>query len=47
MVFVGTLLFITSDSILAHNRFQKRTPYGGTWVMATYGAAQLMIILGL
>lgn len=47
MVFVGTLLFITSDSILAHNRFQKRTPYGGTWVMATYGAAQLVIILGL
>ena len=47
MVLVGTLLFITSDSILAYNRFQKRTPSGTVWVMATYGAAQLIIILGL
>ncbi len=47
MVLVGTLLFITSDSILAYNRFQKRTHYGTIWVMATYGAAQLIIILGL
>lgn len=47
MVLMGTLLFIISDSILAYNRFQKRSRYGGVWVMATYGAAQLMIILGL
>ncbi len=47
MVFVGTLFFITSDSILAYNRFQKRTRNGTIWVMATYGIAQLMIILGL
>lgn len=47
MVLVGTLMFITSDSILAYNRFQKRSRNGGVWVMATYGAAQLMIILGI
>lgn len=47
MVFVGTLMFITSDSILAYNRFKKRSRYGGVWVMVTYGAAQLMIILGM
>ncbi|NLV37408.1 MAG: lysoplasmalogenase [Clostridiaceae bacterium] len=47
MVLVGTLLFICSDSILAYNMFQKRSPNGTVWVMATYGAAQLMIILGL
>ncbi len=47
MVFAGTLLFIISDSILAYNRFQKITRYGGILVMATYGAAQLLIILGL
>lgn len=47
MVFAGTLFFITSDSILAYNRFQKRTRHGTIWVMATYGAALLMINLGL
>ncbi len=47
MVFAGTLMFIISDSILAHNRFVNRTRAGGVWVMATYGAAQLLIIMGL
>jgi len=47
MVLVGTLLFIGSDSILAYNMFQKRSPNGTVWVMATYGVAQLMIILGI
>ena len=47
MVFTGTLMFIISDSILAYNRFVNRTHAGGVWVMATYGAAQLLIILGL
>lgn len=47
MVFAGTLLFIMSDSILAYNRFQKRTRHGGIWVMSTYCAALLLIILGL
>lgn len=47
MILVGTLLFIISDSILAYDMFQKRIPNGKVWVMATYGAAQLMIILGI
>jgi uncharacterized membrane protein YhhN len=47
MVLLGTLIFISSDSILAYNMFRKRSPNGTVWVMATYGVAQLMIILGL
>jgi uncharacterized membrane protein YhhN len=47
MVFAGALLFIISDSILAYNRFLKRTRHGGIWVMATYCAAQFLIIMGL
>jgi uncharacterized membrane protein YhhN len=47
MVFAGTLLFIISDSILAYNRFKKRSPNGSMWLMAAYGLAQLLIILGI
>ena len=47
MVLAGTLVFIASDSILAYNRFRKRSKNGTVWVMVTYGAAQLMIIMGI
>lgn len=47
IVLIGTLLFIFSDSILAFNRFKKRSPYGSVCLMAAYGAAQLLIVLGI
>ena len=47
IVLIGTLLFILSDSILAFNRFKKRSPYGSVCLMAAYGAAQLLIVLGI
>lgn len=47
IVFIGTLLFILSDSILAYNLFKKRSSYGSVWLMAAYGAAQLLIIHGI
>jgi uncharacterized membrane protein YhhN len=42
----GALLFLISDSILAHNQFVKVTSLGGASVMLTYGLAQLFIVLG-
>jgi uncharacterized membrane protein YhhN len=41
--FVGSLLFICSDSLLALNRFHSKIPNGKRLVMLTYYAAQMMI----
>jgi len=46
MIF-GALLFITSDSLLAINKFYKQFEYAGIAVMSTYGFAQLLITLGV
>ena len=43
----GALLFITSDSLLAINKFYKQFEYAGIAVMSTYGIAQLLITLGI
>jgi uncharacterized membrane protein YhhN len=45
-VILGALLFITSDSLLAINKFYKSFEYAGIAIMATYGIAQLLITLG-
>src|SRR4030095_3806794 len=42
----GAVLFITSDSILAINKFYELFAYAGTAIMLTYGIAQLLITLG-
>lgn len=47
IVLLGTLLFIISDSILAYSMFKKRNSYSSVLLMATYGVAQLLIILGI
>ena len=46
-VLFGALLFITSDSILAINKFHTPIELGGVFVMLTYGLAQLFIVLGV
>jgi uncharacterized membrane protein YhhN len=43
--FVGAVLFICSDTILALNRFHTEIPNGKRWVMLTYYAAQMMVAL--
>jgi uncharacterized membrane protein YhhN len=45
--FAGSSLFIISDTILALNRFKKTIPNHGLYIMITYIAAQVMIILGI
>ena len=42
----GAILFITSDTILALNKFYQSFEYAGIAIMATYGIAQLLITLG-
>ena len=42
----GAVLFITSDSILAINKFYESFEYAGIAIMLTYGIAQLLIVLG-
>src|SRR6187431_1073424 len=42
----GAILFITSDSILAINKFYEPFEYAGIAIMLTYGIAQLLIMLG-
>lgn len=46
LIISGALLFITSDSLLAINKFHKQFEYAGLAVMFTYGIAQLLITLG-
>jgi uncharacterized membrane protein YhhN len=45
--FVGSILFIISDTLLAFNRFRKSTALGGVYIMATYIAAQVMLVTGI
>jgi uncharacterized membrane protein YhhN len=40
----GALLFIASDSVLAVNKFAQPLPYAGFLIMATYCAAQFLIV---
>jgi len=42
----GAVSFLASDSILAYDRFRRKLPAGRAIVMATYIAAQLLIVLG-
>ena len=46
-VFIGSVLFVLSDSILAINAFKNPLPYAGVFIMLTYTAAQLFIVKGV
>lgn len=46
LIICGATLFITSDSLLAINKFHKQFEWAGIAVMLTYGIAQLLITLG-
>jgi len=47
LVFIGALLFMVSDSMLAINKFVEPINNAGFWVMLTYGLAQLLIVVGI
>ena len=46
LMIAGSVLFITSDSLLAINKFHGSFEYAGVAIMLTYGIAQLLITLG-
>ena len=47
LVFIGALLFMLSDSILAINKFYAPLPCSNISIMLTYGLAQYLIVLGI
>lgn len=47
LVMTGAILFVSSDGLIAINKFVVKIPMSGFWVMSTYIAAQVMIMLGL
>ena len=47
LVFVGSLFFVISDSMIALDKFYHEIPMTGLWIMITYIAAQYMIMRGL
>jgi len=46
LIFIGALLFMTSDSLLAINKFLAPFPYASLCIMVTYIAAQYFIAEG-
>jgi uncharacterized membrane protein YhhN len=46
-IFVGAVLFMISDSLIAINKFQIEVPFNGVLVMLTYILAQWFIVNGL
>ena len=47
LVFVGAILFMISDSLLAFNKFVVPIDEAGFWIMITYIAAQYGIVQGI
>jgi len=47
LVFLGAILFLVSDSLLALNMFYKPIPLANFLIMLTYGLAQFSIVLGI
>ncbi|MBI3367996.1 MAG: lysoplasmalogenase [Burkholderiales bacterium] len=44
---IGGLLFMTSDALLAINRFGQPLPLAGLWILGTYWSAQWLIASSL
>ena len=47
MVALGACFFMLSDSLLAINRFVTPLPWAQVWVLASYYAAQALIVGGM
>jgi uncharacterized membrane protein YhhN len=46
-VFIGSVLFVISDSMIALNKFYAEFYQAGFWIMITYMSAQYLIMRGL
>jgi uncharacterized membrane protein YhhN len=46
LIIAGAIIFVSSDSMLAFNKFYLTTPLPGFYIMLTYCLAQFLIVLG-
>ncbi len=46
-ILIGAILFVSSDSILAINKFHTDIPLASFWIMITYLTAQFFITMGI
>ena len=46
LIFAGVLLFVLSDCLLAIDQFAGSFPLAKLWIMASYMAAQYLIVIG-
>jgi uncharacterized membrane protein YhhN len=46
-VWLGALLFVSSDAVLAVDRFHKKIRRAMVWIMSTYAIGQFLIVYGL
>ena len=44
---IGVCIFMLSDSVIAVNRFVAPVPWASLWILASYYAAQLLMVLHL
>ena len=47
IILIGAVFFVTSDSILAINKFNAPIPLASFWIMLTYLIAQFSITFGI
>jgi uncharacterized membrane protein YhhN len=47
LAFIGAVLFLVSDSVLAYDRFARKVPAARVLVLGTYFPAQLLIALSI
>lgn len=47
LTYIGSLLFMLSDSLLSYGMFVKQGPYSSVRVMVTYILAQMLIVFGI
>lgn len=47
LAFIGSILFVLSDSILSIHVFNTTVPYSGVWIMGTYCTAQYFLAEGI
>jgi len=47
MVWIGSLLFMIADGIIALDKFYKEIPHSRVYVMIPYGLAQFLIVQGI
>ncbi len=45
-VFMGAILFVISDGMIAVNKFAQPFPFAGLLIMLTYGVGQYLIVTG-